>query len=296
MSFGASGLALVRSTGWPMRATFRIDIVSSIIVRQAVHDENTTNTSSDVAFVDWFDASGTFLVRVKTAPYSYTFVAPPVNSDGSPTTFTLKASVALTPTIQNTLSGLPDVPLSSFQLVVNGGPRGLLNAGDLCSGAAPTISGTFTAHSGATANVTSPVTVVGCDPTATAAGRGFKGAHPRLTLKVVQGAGSPLVKRITMTLPRDIQAAGSKGTSVRSAAALPRGDYRLSRKGVFSISIPAGGAHRANATLAKGAIVPSPHLKRLLRRHRSVTLQLALKIVDANGNSTSLTVPLRAAR
>ena len=53
----------------------------------SVHDLNTNNVSTDVAYVDWFDANGTFLKRVTTAPYGYTFVAPTTG-----TQFTLKSS------------------------------------------------------------------------------------------------------------------------------------------------------------------------------------------------------------
>jgi len=77
-----------------------------------VYDENTTNKSTDIAYVDWFDASGTFLVRTKTAPYSYNFVAPPVNTDGSQTTFTLKATAT-------DLSGNTTASLQSFTWNVN---------------------------------------------------------------------------------------------------------------------------------------------------------------------------------
>ncbi len=55
----------------------------------SVKDEVTNADSSDVAYVDWLDANGVAIARVKTKPYSYSFVAP---STTTGTTFTLKAS------------------------------------------------------------------------------------------------------------------------------------------------------------------------------------------------------------
>ena len=54
-----------------------------------INDENTTNVSKDIAWVDWFDSDGTtdtFRARVKAAPFSYDFTAP------AGTSYTLKAS------------------------------------------------------------------------------------------------------------------------------------------------------------------------------------------------------------
>ncbi|HEY6211812.1 MAG TPA: Ig-like domain-containing protein, partial [Vicinamibacterales bacterium] len=55
----------------------------------SVKDEVTNAESNDVAYVDWLDAAGVAIARVKTKPYSYSFVAP---STATGTTFTLKAS------------------------------------------------------------------------------------------------------------------------------------------------------------------------------------------------------------
>lgn len=52
-----------------------------------VVDDGTGKESTDVDSVDWFDADGTFLRRVLTPPYSYSFVAPATG-----TTYTLKVS------------------------------------------------------------------------------------------------------------------------------------------------------------------------------------------------------------
>ena len=82
----------VPSINSPLPAGYPLIAGVEYTATATVFDENTTNESTDVAFVDWFDAIGTFLKRVTTKPYGYTFVAPAVNADGSPTHFTLKTS------------------------------------------------------------------------------------------------------------------------------------------------------------------------------------------------------------
>jgi hypothetical protein len=64
--------------------------------------------------------------------------------------------------IVNTFDNQPDAPLSDVTVTLAGGPNSLFKGGwALCVGS-PVVKGDFTAHSGATATVTAPVTVSGC--------------------------------------------------------------------------------------------------------------------------------------
>jgi hypothetical protein len=64
-----------------------------------------------------------------------------------------------------TFSGLPDIPISHFELSFIGGPDGLNVANrDLCLPPAPLFHENFTAHSGATTSLATPATVEGCGP------------------------------------------------------------------------------------------------------------------------------------
>jgi hypothetical protein len=64
-----------------------------------------------------------------------------------------------------TFSGLPDIPISHFELNFFGGPDGLNVANrDLCVPPAPLFHEDFTAHSGATTALDTPATIEGCGP------------------------------------------------------------------------------------------------------------------------------------
>jgi hypothetical protein len=62
-----------------------------------------------------------------------------------------------------TFGGLPDIPISHFQLTFNGGPEGLNVANrDLCKPPRPLFHENFTSYSGATTSLATPATVDGC--------------------------------------------------------------------------------------------------------------------------------------
>ena len=84
---------------------------------------------------------------------------------GAPVPLKLIGEVSLAEGIVNTFTGIPDLPLSRFELTVNGGPRGLLaNAQDLCQPTANRHAGPDHEPPGATANVEADFTAVGCQP------------------------------------------------------------------------------------------------------------------------------------
>ena len=100
-------------------------------------------------------------------------------------------SVARNGRLATTFAGLPDVPLSRFELSLKAGGI-LVAAKDLCTGTPATIDGEFVAHSGKRATAQAPAKPVGCArsassktrrPTATATVRGH-----RLTVRVKAGA------------------------------------------------------------------------------------------------------------
>src|SRR5204863_6789856 len=70
--------------------------------------------------------------------------------------------------ISNTFEGLPDLPVTRFELTLDGGPNALLKTlRDLCRAKANTqTSATFTAQSGRTVTVNLRLPVAGCQPSA----------------------------------------------------------------------------------------------------------------------------------
>jgi hypothetical protein len=65
--------------------------------------------------------------------------------------------------IQITLTGLPDVPVTSLALTLFGGPGGLLVPAPTLCAAPGTVNGQMTAQDGASIAVTTPVVVSGCN-------------------------------------------------------------------------------------------------------------------------------------
>jgi hypothetical protein len=77
--------------------------------------------------------------------------------------FLLQGSLGLDNAVK--FDGLPDIPISHFQLSFNGPPQGLLTANrDMCVPPSPVFHENFTGYNGVTSSVSSPSTVVGCQP------------------------------------------------------------------------------------------------------------------------------------
>ncbi|HET8672867.1 MAG TPA: hypothetical protein VFL87_04465 [Thermoleophilaceae bacterium] len=219
--------------------------------------------------------------------------------------FVLGGNAALAPggRLQNVFNGLPDVPLTSFQLAIAGGPHGLLAAGrDLCSGPVPTVDGAFTGQNGASVTASAPVTVLGCGPAAarkprgSASLRGLLGRHP--LLKLTLRKGSIPLRTVTVTLPKDIKVGNPRrGLRVTGASfRLSKRSVRLSRKGKLTLRLPSRGASRVSVRLGGGSIHASKRLKAKLRKHRSAKLRLIVRTVDKAGHRSTLHVKLTGRR
>jgi Bacterial Ig-like domain/F5/8 type C domain len=95
-------------------------LVSDVLYTATVSvvDSGANTASSDIAYVDWMNASGALVSRVKTKPFSYSFVAPKTST---PTTFTLKASAT-------DLSNNTSVEAASFtwNVVPNEAPKNIV--------------------------------------------------------------------------------------------------------------------------------------------------------------------------
>jgi hypothetical protein len=207
--------------------------------------------------------------------------------------FVLGGNAALTSgRLQNVFTGLPDVPLTSFELAISGGPHGLLQSNrNICTGPAPTVDGAFTGQNGASVTRTAKVTLVGCTaakPHAKLSARGFRGAHPRLQLSVTAGASK--LRSVTVTLPKSIVVGkGTRGLKVTGASfKLSKKNAKLSRKGRLTLKLPSRGASRVTAVLSGGRIHGSKSLKKKLKKHKSVSLKLTVRTVDVKGKHATL--------
>jgi len=215
--------------------------------------------------------------------------------------FVLGGSSALTGgRLQNVFTGLPDVPLTSFTLAIDGGKSGLLVANrNICTGVPPTVDAALTAQSGASRNLTSPVTLVGCTgssaPHARLTARGLRGKHPVLQLTVTKGAAK--LRRLSLTLPRAIRVGKAKG-GLKAVAGkrLSKRAVKLTRKGRLTVRLPGRGANRVTVRLSGGRVHASKALKKRLKRHKSVRLRLKLTTTDVQGRRNALNVKFTGRR
>jgi hypothetical protein len=193
--------------------------------------------------------------------------------------------------LQNIFGGLPDVPLTSFSLAIDGGPHGLLVATrDLCSGPVSTVDAALTGQNGATVNASAAATVVGCGPAAarkpraSAKLRGLGGSHPLLQLTVL--AGTNKLRNVSVTLPKALVVANPKrGVSAIAATfKLSKKSVKLTRKGKLTLKLPSRGATRVTAKLSNGSIKASKRLKR--QKHPKLTL--TIHTTDVRGHRATL--------
>ncbi|HEY2602643.1 MAG TPA: hypothetical protein VGI67_13885 [Thermoleophilaceae bacterium] len=203
--------------------------------------------------------------------------------------------------LQNIFGGLPDVPLTSFALAIDGGSHGLLVATrDICTGTPPSVDAAFTAQSGASSALTAPVTLEGCvgksAPHAKLTARGLAGEHPVLQLTVTKGAAK--LRSLSLTLPKSIQVGKVKRGLVAVGATfrIKGKNLTLSRKGKLTVKLPASGASAVVVRLSGGRVHASKALKKKLKRHKSTRLNLSLTTVDVQGRHNALHVKFTGRR
>jgi hypothetical protein len=213
----------------------------------------------------------------------------------------LDGQVELTPQgLRTTFTGLPDVPLTRFELNLAGGQEGVFQlSADICAvKTPPAVAASFAAHSGATAVETTPLAVEGCTPPPTASARitRLRTGRPKLRLAVAAGQDSPALREVRLLLPDALRVKprrARKGATARTdAARLPRAALKLTRDGELRLTLPAG-TKAVRATLAKGTI----RVGRRLRRAKPPKRQaLRVLVRDAHGARPAIELKVRPRR
>ncbi len=204
--------------------------------------------------------------------------------------------------IVNTFDRVPDVPLSSFELRINGGSRGVLkNFSSLCE---KQLRGavTFTAHSGKTFADKPEVDVPACEsasaaPRASISLRGVARGEPVLTVRVRRANGGARLRALKVSLPRALRAyprAGPEGVLVRAARKLSRSHWKLTRRGVTVENLPAAGVTSIRVVLWKGALRPSTALRSRTASRKAPKLRFKLRVTDAAKRRFTLTRKVRS--
>ena len=225
----------------------------------------------------------------------------------APFPLTLVGSVNLISNV-TTFTGLPDIPLTSLQVALDGGTNGLFKT--LCHAPSGTASATLTDQNG-DRTVTAPAnfTIAGCPASAGggspssgggpqlggASANGLGSGHPSLSFRVRVAKRAAKLKALTVELPHGLSVishrAGTKltihgvrvkGGAVRSLA-LAHGHLVIALKRAVSA---------VTVTLSGAALKESPALRTQARRHKLKHLALSVIAENAKGGRTTTHVTI----
>jgi hypothetical protein len=200
--------------------------------------------------------------------------------------------------IVNTFDGVPDVPLTSFELRINGGRNGILkNFSSLCE-KERRGEATFTAHSGKTFSDRPVLEAPPCEsasaaPRVAIALRRVSSGKPVLSVRVRRASGGARLKRLKVTLPRALRAhkrRAGRGVLVKSARKLGRSHWKVTSRTVTVEKLPARGVASIRVVLRNGALRPTAALR---RRAKSRKLRFKLRIADVAKHHFTLTRKVR---
>ncbi len=212
-----------------------------------------------------------------------------------PLSLTLRGTNTFVPGGQlTTFDGIPDVPLSRFELKFYGGDAGLLAASrDLCQGAPPQFGATFTSHAQTESTADVPARIEGCTggsatpptarprprPGATLVLRRLRGGRPSLRLRV-DGRGVR-VRRVKLNLPRGMRL--SRRTQLTGARA-------VSKRRAIVVPARRGGTRTVSLALGRGTLDVAKRLRRAKR------LRFGVVIDDTAGRRTTRRLSVRPRR
>ena len=201
--------------------------------------------------------------------------------------------------IVNTFDAVPDVPITSFELKIDGGKNGVLkNFTSLC---AKELVGeaTFTAHSGKVFSDKPVVDVPGCEsasagPRASIKLRGVRSGEPVLTVRVRRAAGGAKLNGLRIALPtalRGNRRMAAKGVTVRSAGKAGPRRFKLTRSALVVKKLPKKGVTSIRVVVGDGALQAAAGLRATPRAPR---LKFRLRVTDAAKRIFRITLKVRA--
>ena len=242
-------------------------------------------------------ASSPLLPKALTGPVIFTQTASTAEPAlavvlGPPVPLTLIGTVSLAPgALGNTFDGIPDLPLSRFELTIDGGGgrnTGLVvNTADLCRAGTPlTVKGQLTAQSGRTASTTSELEPSGCESITVGAGPGKP--RGKLTLRFRKKRGtltasftSPgKLKRVRLTLPKSFR------NPARKRHLRVKGGKGKIRGRVLTIT-----SSRKSVSVRWTRLRPGRSLARRLKKHPR--LVFVATVTPATGKATRLRLGVR---
>jgi hypothetical protein len=209
--------------------------------------------------------------------------------------------------IKATVSNVPDLPIGSFSLALDGGKKGvLLNKKDLCFADRSssrfrnlTAGVSFNGHNGATTSSTPRIDVEGCGQGVSASLKRAR-SKPRLSVTVERHPDAEKISDLELVLPRELRLVKRKirrGASATLSANLPRRSLKVRSARRLQISgLPKAGASKIVVKLRRGALRATGKLRRALHRKRSKKLRLTIVATDTAGKHFTTRVSVRAKR
>ena len=192
----------------------------------------------------------------------------------------LRGNFVLVPGPGNVFEGLPDTPITRFEL--NFDPDKLvLTTRDLCQPPPPVVHADFEGHNGRKVSKDVAAGVNGCGagaakPTAKVKLRRSKSKHPRMKAKVKAGVSG--LKKMKLKLPRHLRLA--KGPKFKRGAKASDGKLRGRRRNLKLKSDE--GVVKFKVRVAKKG------LKRVKRIKKGKRLRFPIKVTDVTGKTTKL--------
>jgi hypothetical protein len=207
--------------------------------------------------------------------------------------------------IRSTVTNVPDLPLSSFSMSLNGGDKGPLESKfDLCFRSAnkfrtmnPEV--TFNSHSGKRTASKPRLAVEGCPPAATASLRRAAGRKATLKLTLERHPDAENINGLSVVLPRGatLVAKRLKGKGVAVKAAGSRAKARASGKRTLQISrLSSKGSRKVTVTLRRGAVRLTGKVRRQARKGKRPRIRIKVRSKDTNGEQHVSRTTVRARR
>jgi hypothetical protein len=215
----------------------------------------------------------------------------------------LDGNVDISNGVATTFDGLPDVPLSKFDLVLDRSSRLLTTDSDLCRpGGAVIAAATLTAQSGRVLNVNAPLPSAGCGRATKPRGSvslGFRRGVGTLHASFTAGRGAGLLRKLRLGLPSGVTGrSGSRGLArIVVTAGGRRVAKRLLKLRGRTLAVDLGrrgGAITLNVRWI--GLTPGASLARRLasaRTRRSLRLTFVPRVTDTTGRGTTLRLRVR---
>lgn len=190
--------------------------------------------------------------------------------------------------IKSTVVGLPQLPIATFNLGLDGGPDGVfVNRSSLCFAGESnwrfkSMSADTTAigHNGAVVTGTPGVEVLGCQPGIATRLTRAQTSKPRLRIKVQRHPSGKKFTRIKVHLPKNMWFDSSKveGMSGRFASSTEGLKFKvLGRRTVGVTGLPGTSVSKAILVFKNGAVRTNKRVRKSVRRGK--TRRLRIKVV-----------------